>query len=89
MTTMSDTEKQDFLKEIDLSLNEIRPHLAVDGGNIEVVDITEDMVVHIKWLGNCINCSMSAMTMKAGVEQTLKSKHPEIQGVKAVNGIEI
>lgn len=89
MTTMSDTEKQDFLKEVDLSLNEIRPHLAVDGGNIEVVDITEDMVVHIKWLGNCINCSMSAMTMKAGVEQTLKSRHPEIQGVKAVNGISI
>lgn len=89
MTAMSDTEKQDFLKEVDASLNEIRPHLAVDGGNIEVVDITEDMIVHIKWLGNCINCSMSAMTMKAGVEQTLKSKHPEIQGVEAVNGISI
>ena len=89
MTTMSDSEKQAFLKEVDTSLNEIRPHLAVDGGNIEVVDITEDMIVHIKWLGNCINCSMSAMTMKAGVEQTLKARHPEIQGVLAVNGISI
>ena len=89
MTTMSNSRKQEFLKELDASLDAIRPHLAVDGGNIEVVDITEEMIVHIKWIGNCINCSMSAMTMKAGVEQTLKSKHPEIKSVLAVNGITI
>jgi len=89
MSTMSDTEKKDFLKGVDAALDDIRPHLAVDGGNIEVIDVTDDMQVHIKWLGNCINCSMSAMTMKAGVEQTLKSRYPEIQGVVAVNGISI
>lgn len=86
---MSETEKTQFLKQLDSVLNELRPHLAVDGGDIEVVDVTDDMTVKIKWLGNCINCSMSAMTMKAGVEQTLKSKFPEIQKVEAVNGIAI
>jgi len=86
---MSETEKAEFLKQLDIVLNDIRPHLAVDGGDIEVVDVTDEMTVHIKWLGNCINCSMSAMTMKAGVEQTLKAKFPEIQKVEAVNGIAI
>lgn len=86
---MSDTEKAALISAIDITLNTIRPHLAVDGGNIEIVDITDDMTVQIKWLGNCVNCTMSAMTMRAGVEQSIKSKHPEINGVKAVNGVNV
>lgn len=84
---MSIQEKTDLIQKVDAALNEIRPHLAVDGGNIEVVDITEDLKVQIKWLGNCESCSMSAMTMRAGIEQTLKNKVPEIIGVEALNGI--
>jgi len=84
---MSDSEKQTYLEEIDESLNELRPHLKVDGGDIELIDITEDMTVKVRWLGNCVNCAMSAMTMKAGVEQCLKSKFPEIKSVEAVNGV--
>ncbi|NNE26657.1 MAG: NifU family protein [Saprospiraceae bacterium] len=84
---MSDTIKKPQLDEIDKVLDVIRPHLAVDGGNIEVIDITDDMTVKIKWVGNCINCSMSTMTMKAGVEHTIKSKFPEIKAVEAVNGL--
>jgi Fe-S cluster biogenesis protein NfuA len=78
-------EKIILLKNIDHALDDIRPHLAVDGGNVEVVDITDDMIVQIKWLGNCEGCSMSAMTMRAGIEQTIKSKIPDIQGVRAIN----
>jgi Fe-S cluster biogenesis protein NfuA len=84
---MSSEERISLIEKIDLTLNEIRPHLAVDGGNIEVVDVTDDMLVKIKWLGNCENCSMSAMTMRAGVEQTLRSKFPNITSVEAVNGL--
>ena len=80
-------EKEDLLQRIDTALNEVRPHLAVDGGNVEVVDVTEDNIVKIKWLGNCEGCSMSAMTMRAGIEQTLKSKIPEVSGVEAINGL--
>lgn len=86
---MSDTDKSKLIKEIDVALDRLRPHLKVDGGDIEVIDITEDMTVKVKWLGNCMNCSMSAMTMKAGVEQTLKSKFPEINSVIAVNGLSV
>ncbi|MEM1122750.1 MAG: NifU family protein [Bacteroidota bacterium] len=84
---MSSAEKQVLIEKIDHALNDIRPHLAVDGGNVEVVDVTDDMVLQIKWLGNCSSCSMSAMTMRAGIEQTLQGKVPEIQGVEAVNGV--
>ena len=84
---MSVEEKQELILRVDQALEDIRPHLAVDGGNIEVVDITDEMKVQIKWLGNCESCSMSAMTMRAGVEETLRGKIPEILGVVAVNGV--
>lgn len=77
--------KQELLERIDRALDDVRPHLAVDGGNVEVVDVTEDMVAQIKWLGNCQNCSMSAMTLRAGLEQAVRSKLPEIVSVEAVN----
>lgn len=84
---MSASEKEKLIKAIDEALNELRPHLAVDGGNIEVVDLKDDNTVEIKWLGNCESCSMSAMTMRAGVEQTIKQKIPQITNVVAVNGV--
>ncbi len=84
---MSSTEQEALKQRVDAALDSLRPHLKVDGGDIEVVEVTEDMTVRVKWLGNCEFCSMSAMTMKAGVEQTLKSKIPEIQAIEAVNGL--
>lgn len=78
--------KQELLEKVEQALNDIRPHLEVDGGNIELVDITEDMTVKIRWTGNCEHCSMSAMTMKAGVEQAIRSRIPEIKEVVALNG---
>ncbi|MBC7885368.1 MAG: NifU family protein [Saprospiraceae bacterium] len=83
---MITTDHSELLDKVNSALDEIRPHLAVDGGNIEIVEITDDLIVRIKWLGNCEHCSMSTMTMRAGVEQTIKSKLPEIKGVEALNG---
>lgn len=86
---MSVQEKQDLLDRIDAALEDIRPHLKVDGGNVEVVDVSEEMEVKIRWMGNCENCSMSAMTMRAGVEQSIRSKIPSIKSVEAINGIKL
>ena len=80
-------EKQELLKRINDALVNIRPHLKVDGGDVEVVDVTEEMKVQIKWIGACSTCSMSAMTMKAGIEQSIKMQVPEITGVEALNGL--
>ncbi len=82
---MSAGDKEKLLTEINAALESIRPHLAVDGGDIEVMDITDDMCVMVKWLGNCQTCAMSEMTMKAGVEQTIKSQFPQIETIIAIN----
>ena len=84
---MTAVEKEGLLTRIDSALDDVRPHLAVDGGNVELVDLTEAMTVRIKWLGACVNCSMSAMTMRAGIEYAIKSKVPEVTAVEAVNGV--
>ena len=86
---MSLTIKEELFKKVDIALNTIRPHLAVDGGNVEIVDVTDDYKVKLKWLGACESCSMSAMTMKAGIEHTIKSQVPEITGIEAINGITV
>ena len=82
---MTTDEKATWISLVDQALDDVRPHLAIDGGNIEVVDISEAKIVQIKWLEACNGCSMTAMTMKAGVEETLKNRLPEIAGVVAVN----
>lgn len=84
---MTDTEKDLLFDKVNKALDDIRPHLAVDEGNIEIVEITDELLVKIKWLGNCEFCSMSAMTMRAGVEQAIKSRVPEIVSIEAVNGL--
>ncbi len=85
---MNPEEKNALIQQIDEALETIRPHLAADGGDVEVLDVTDDMTVMVKWLGSCENCLMSFMTMKAGIEQAIKSKVPTINHVEAVNGVE-
>ncbi len=82
-TTKKAREKR--MQEIDLALDELRPHLAADGGNVEIIDITDEQNLRIKWLGNCEGCSMSAFTLKAGIEQVIKSKFPDINSVVVFN----
>lgn len=82
---MTSTEKQFLLARAEDAIEDIRPHLAVDGGDVEIIDLTDDLILKIKWLGNCQNCSMSSLTLKAGIEQSLKQRVPEIHGVEAIN----
>lgn len=73
-----------LLRKVEDSLSTIRPYLEADGGDIKVVEITDKLVLKLKLLGNCDGCRMSEMTMKAGVEETIKKAVPEITGVEAV-----
>jgi Fe-S cluster biogenesis protein NfuA len=63
--------KETLNKKVQEALNEIRPFLESDGGNIELVSIIDD-VVSVKLLGNCVSCSVNQMTLKNGVEMTVK-----------------
>lgn len=84
---MSEAEKTELIQQINTAVDEIRHHLKVDGGDVEIVDITDDFCVRIKWLGNCESCTMSSMTLRAGLEQTIKAKLPQIKSIEAVNGV--
>ena len=84
---MSDLEKKHLLQQIESALDDIRPHLAVDGGDVAVVELTDEITVKVRWLGTCESCSMSLMTMRAGVEQTVKSRLPQIHSVVAINNL--
>ena len=73
--------KQDLLKEkVEQGLNEIRPFLESDGGNIELISIKNN-VVKVKLLGNCVSCSVNQMTLKNGVEMTIKKFAPQVEEV--------
>ncbi len=65
-------------------IDEIRPALEADGGNIELVDVGEDGVVKVKLMGACGSCPMSQLTLKRGVEARLKAKVPGVKEVVSV-----
>ena len=70
--------------EVEKVLNEIRPHLIADGGDIELVDVDDEGTVKVKLKGACVGCPMSQMTLQLGVERYLKSKVPQVKRVKSV-----
>lgn len=79
------TVNRELFERVEDSLNKIRPYLEADGGNVAIEEITDDFIVRLRLLGNCESCPMSIMTMKAGIEETLKRSIPEIKGVEAIN----
>lgn len=77
-------DKQLLTKKINEALEQIRPFLNDDGGDIELVEITDDLTVKVKFLGACKSCNMSPSTLKGGVEEAIKKAIPEIKTVIAV-----
>jgi len=71
-------------EKVEAALNKIRPFLAADGGNVELVDVTEDGKVSVRLTGACGGCPMSTYTLKMGIEQKLKEEIPEVKEVEAV-----
>ncbi|MDO9036994.1 MAG: NifU family protein [Lutibacter sp.] len=71
---------------VENALQEIRPYLQADGGNITLVDI-HDNIVSVQLEGNCLGCAVNQMTLKNGVEATIKRHAPQILQVIEVNGI--
>lgn len=76
---------ENYREKIEEALDHIRPYLEADGGNVRVIELTEDMTLKLELLGNCGSCPMSTMTLKAGVEEALKKAVPEIKKVVAIN----
>ncbi|MCE7990825.1 MAG: NifU family protein [Roseivirga sp.] len=74
-----------MIEQVEAALEKIRPFLIADGGDVKVLEVTDDFIVRLELLGACGTCPMSPMTMKAGVEEAIKREIPEITGVEAVN----
>jgi Fe-S cluster biogenesis protein NfuA len=71
-------------ERVENALESIRPFLIADGGNVELINITADKVVEIELTGACKTCNMSMMTLKAGIEDTIRKSVPEIISVVAI-----
>ncbi len=71
-------------EKVEKALEKVRPMLAADGGNVELVDVSNDGVVKLKLTGTCGCCPMSQMTLKMGIEKLLKQEVPEIKEVVAI-----
>ena len=73
--------------KIEHALEQVRPFLKADGGDISLVEVTDDNIVRVKLHGACKGCSISHITMKAGVEEAIKNAVPEIISVEAITEI--
>lgn len=72
-------------RKVEEALDTIRPYLEADGGNVEVIEITEDQTLRIELKGACKTCNMSHMTMRSGIEETIRRAVPEIKEIISVN----
>lgn len=71
--------------EVQKALNNIRPYLQADNGDVELVDVTEDGIVKVKLLGSCEDCPLSIMTLRAGIERAIMKEVPSVRRIEAVS----
>ena len=76
-------EEKEVIQKIEAAIEQLRPFLEADGGDIQLLRVKNN-VAQVKLLGACKGCSMSAMTLKAGVEESVKKAVPQITAVEAV-----
>jgi Fe-S cluster biogenesis protein NfuA len=77
--------KKDIKSRVLKALERVRPYLQSDGGDISLVEVTDDLIVKVKLQGSCHGCPYSMQTLKAGVEQALIKEVPEIKSVVSVD----
>jgi Fe-S cluster biogenesis protein NfuA len=74
----------DLTQKVQQALNKVRGSLQADGGDVKLVEVSEDGIVKVSLMGACAGCPMSTMTLKMGIEELLKREIPEIKRVEAV-----
>jgi Fe-S cluster biogenesis protein NfuA len=81
---MENNRKKEMMQKINSAIESVRPYLKADGGDVELIDITEDLIVKVRLTGACDGCPFSLMTLKAGIEQAIRKNVPEIKDLIAV-----
>ena len=77
--------QDELILRIEDTLSQLRPYLEADQGNVSFVELTDEMIVRVRLEGACSSCSMSKMTLKAGIEQSLLKAVPQIKSVEAIS----
>ena len=78
------SEANGIRERVEAALERIRPAVQMDGGDVQLVDVSEDGVVTVQMMGACGGCPMSMLTLKAGIERIIKSQVPEVTEIVAV-----
>ena len=86
---MNTQSELSLLNKVNQAIDQLRPFLHADGGDMELVEITPDFIVKVRMKGACKECSMSAMTLKAGLEDAIKIAAPEVKSVQAIDELDI
>jgi Fe-S cluster biogenesis protein NfuA len=81
---MNNNQRNKIIGKINSAINDVRPYLNADGGGVELMDLTDDLIVKVKLTGACDGCPFSMMTLKAGIEQAIRKKFPEMKELLAV-----
>ena len=76
-------------ERIQVVLDGYRPTLYMDGGDVQILEVDGDGIAHVKMLGACIDCPISLLTMKLGIQRLLKENFSEISGINAITDVDI
>lgn len=81
---MENQADNNVLEKVQKAINTVRPYLVTDGGDVELVEVTDDLVVKVKLTGACEGCPFSLQTLKAGIEQAIRKEVPELKQLISV-----
>lgn len=77
--------KEKILSKVNIGLEKVRPFLQSDGGDVKIIELSDEGVLTLEFVGNCSSCSMSNMTFKSGIEENVLKEAPEVKLVQVTN----
>ena len=81
---MGKLSDEKVLSKIKSAIDSVRPYLKADGGDVELIEVTDELIVKVKLVGACDGCPFSMQTLKAGIEQAIRNEVPEIKDLVSV-----
>jgi len=81
---MDSKNLEEIIGRVRSAIDEVRPYMITDGGNVELVEVTGDLTVKVRLMGACDGCPFSFLTLKAGIEQAIRKKFPEMKELVAI-----
>jgi Fe-S cluster biogenesis protein NfuA len=82
---MNNSQRDVIINNINSAISEVRPYLRADGGDVELVDLMPDNTVKVRLMGACDGCQFSVLTLKAGIEQAIRKKFPDLKELVAIS----